>query len=215
MSNTKDIFTLFQDTLKQLSAGAWPAFLRTAGWNYKYDFPSQVLIYAQMPEAVACADQETWQTKLHRQVPADAKGITLLSDEGNGFALHQVYDVSETLAPEGARLPLWQMTPAKEAAVQHALSETFLVPNIEPLEAHFQTVISAILADDATNLSDGVKRLQQGSDILSEMPYAQATCRYARFSSTLQQLPLCIAAGSNPNYQKNTIHFLHDSRMRP
>ena len=177
MSNTENIFTLFQDTLKQLAAGAWPAFLRTAGWNYKYDFPSQVLIFAQMPDAIACADQETWQTKLHRKLLPDARGITLLNDEGAGLTLRQVYDVSETQAPEGTYLPLWQMAPQKETAVQNTLSDTFLEPGTTSLPtasgAFYQTVLSAILADDAKNIADGVKRLQQGSAVLSKMSYEE------------------------------------------
>ena len=34
----------------------WTAFLTSAARLYKYPFPEQLLIYAQRPDATACAD---------------------------------------------------------------------------------------------------------------------------------------------------------------
>ena len=54
MSKTQNIYDLSQETLRALSAGEWPAFLRSAAWNFRFHFGSQVLIYAQRPDATSC-----------------------------------------------------------------------------------------------------------------------------------------------------------------
>ena len=55
----------------------WIEFLNTASNNYKYSFNEQVLIYAQKPNATACADIETWREKKESQ-EAQAKYNTYL-----------------------------------------------------------------------------------------------------------------------------------------
>ena len=39
----------------------WKKFLHTAGHMYKYPFREQMLIYAQRPDATACASLELWK----------------------------------------------------------------------------------------------------------------------------------------------------------
>ena len=70
---------LANETLKEItqSGESWIRFLNTASSNYKYSFNEQVLIYAQNPNATACADMETWNKRLKRWVNKGAKGIAL------------------------------------------------------------------------------------------------------------------------------------------
>ena len=178
MSEPKNILDLLYETEQQLADGAWPSFLQTAGQNYKYDFPSQVLIYAQKPDATACADMDTWNKKLHRQVREDVTGITLLSDLGAQIALRQVFDVSDTISPYGHPVPVWQMAPEKEHAVRTALIETFLPEGIvsipETSAQFFRTVADTILTDHAKALASRVEKLQDRSPLLGALPYTEA-----------------------------------------
>uniref|UniRef100_UPI003204699D hypothetical protein n=1 Tax=Gordoniibacillus kamchatkensis TaxID=1590651 RepID=UPI003204699D len=64
----------------------WADFLRTAAWNYKYPFQDQLLIYAQRPDATACAPIDVWNKRLDRWVKRGAKGIALIEDRGNHLA---------------------------------------------------------------------------------------------------------------------------------
>ena len=63
---------------------------------YKYPFADQLMIYAQRPDATACAEFDIWNNRMNRYVRRGAKGIALL-DESSGFPrLHYVFDVSDT-----------------------------------------------------------------------------------------------------------------------
>ena len=87
----------------------WTAFLTTAARLYKYPFHEQMMIYAQRPDATACADFDIWNNRMNRYVRRGAKGIALL-DESSGFPrLHYVFDVSDTGVRRNSRDPdLWQ-----------------------------------------------------------------------------------------------------------
>lgn len=87
----------------------WTAFLTTAARLYKYPFHEQMMIYAQRPDATACADFDIWNNRMNRYVRRGAKGIALL-DESSGFPrLHYVFDVSDTGVRRNSRdLDLWQ-----------------------------------------------------------------------------------------------------------
>ena len=69
----------------------WTSFLKTAAANYKYPFYDQVLIYAQRPDATACAEIELWNKHFERWVNKGAKGIALLEDSGNRYKLRHVF----------------------------------------------------------------------------------------------------------------------------
>lgn len=126
MSKVISIFKRSVETTEDLARGSWPEFLRTAAWNYRYNFPNQVLIYAQRPQATACASMKDWNQKLHRRVNAGATGIALLEDSGNSMRLSYIFDVEDTHSPTGTPAPIWTMTQEKEEAVRIVLADTFL-----------------------------------------------------------------------------------------
>ena len=103
----------------------WTAFLKTAAWNYKYPFQDQLLIYAQRPNATACAEIELWNQKLGRWVNRGAKGIALLDDSGSRLALRHVFDVSDTNSPQNRPITLWTMQDRYAGAVTETLENTF------------------------------------------------------------------------------------------
>ena len=107
--------------------GGWKQYLDTASRLYKYKFEDQLLIYAQRPDATACAAMELWNEKMHRWVKAGSKGIALIRENENGRArLQYVFDVSDTRPVRGAKMPyLWEMRDEHHPAVLAALERMY------------------------------------------------------------------------------------------
>ena len=88
----------------------WTAFLTTAARLYKYPFHEQMMIYAQCPDATACAEYDLWNDKMGRYVRRGSKGIALVDDSGDKLRLRYVFDISDTGTREHSRTPwLWQL----------------------------------------------------------------------------------------------------------
>ncbi len=88
----------------------WTAFLSTAARLYKYPFHEQMMIYAQRPDATACAEYDLWNEKMGRYVRRGSKGIALVDDSGDKPRLRYVFDISDTGTHEHSRTPwLWQL----------------------------------------------------------------------------------------------------------
>ena len=88
----------------------WTAFLITASRLYKYPFHEQMMIYAQRPDATACAEYDLWNEKMGRYVRRGSKGIALVDDSGDKPRLRYVFDISDTGTREHSRTPwLWQL----------------------------------------------------------------------------------------------------------
>ena len=88
----------------------WTAFLTTAARLYKYPFHEQMMIYAQRPDATACAEYDLWNEKMGRYVRRGSKGIALVDDSGDKPRLRYVFDISDTGTREHSRTPwLWQL----------------------------------------------------------------------------------------------------------
>ena len=78
-----------------VSPDNWMRFLDTASRVYKYTFPQQLLIYAQRPDATACASMEIWNKKMFRWVKKGSKGIALIDTSGDRNRLRYVFDVAD------------------------------------------------------------------------------------------------------------------------
>ena len=121
------ITELANTTSKELSSvNKWTDFLSSAAWQYKYSFEDQVLIYAQRPDARACADFDTWNEKLKRRINRGAKGIALLRERGADFYLDHVFDVSDTYrGMRGVDVKLWEYSDKYDDAIIETLENTF------------------------------------------------------------------------------------------
>ena len=112
-SKYDSIVELYKQHLKRITADAvtWKAFLRSAAYQYKYSFADQVLIHAQRPNAIACADYDTWHLpSLNRRLHRGTKGIALIRREKDGRSrLHYVYDVKDTYSLNDTPFNLWQV----------------------------------------------------------------------------------------------------------
>ena len=122
-SKTEEYLALAQRTANGLTRywESWTDYLTTASRLYKYPFADQLMIYAQRPDATACADFDIWNNRMNRYVRRGAKGIALL-DESSGFPrLHYVFDVSDTGVRRNSRDPdLWQYNDDEQQSELHA-----------------------------------------------------------------------------------------------
>ena len=106
----------------------WAGFLTTAARLYKYPFHEQLLIYAQRPDATACAEYDLWNEKMGRYVRRGSKGIALVDDSGDKPRLRYVFDVSDTGTREHSRTPwLWKLEEQHRDSVSAMLERTYEV----------------------------------------------------------------------------------------
>ena len=104
----------------------WTAFLATAGRLYKYPFPEQLMIYAQRPDATACAEYDFWNQRMRRYIRRGSRGIALIDNSRGRPVLRYVFDVSDTGRMDNGLNPnLWQYREEHRDAVTAALEERF------------------------------------------------------------------------------------------
>ena len=120
------IVRLAVQTAHQITAnsGNYMAFLTTAAHNFKYNFRDQLLIFAQKPDATACAEIKFWN-KHGRWANRGTTGIALLVDTDRGYKLRHVFDMSDTNSRAGRTVPVWQMKPQYEGAAVEALENSY------------------------------------------------------------------------------------------
>ena len=122
-------------------AEAWMQFLRHSARFYKYSFNDQLLIYAQRPEATACASYEIWNNTMHRYVRRGAKGIGLLTPTSNGMQVRYVFDVADTGEMLHSRpVEIWQMQPQHMEAVNLALDNAYNPPPMTNLRDRLKII---------------------------------------------------------------------------
>ncbi len=121
------IYELMEQTVSQVTdkPDAWAGFLKTATRLYKYPFEEQILIYAQRPDATACASIKLWNDSMHRWVNRGAKGIALIDDSAGKTTLRHVFDVSDTHSLHHIPFRLWKMKTAYRDQVIEELSHQF------------------------------------------------------------------------------------------
>ncbi len=138
----------------------WTAFLKSAAWQYKYPFQDQILIYAQRPDATACASIDVWNKKLKAWINRGSKGIALLREGDRGKYLDYVFDISDTHSNNGP-IRLWQYNNRFDDAIIETLENSF--GELKKKSGITDAIISA-----AQNAVEDSK-----SDYLSELKYAK------------------------------------------
>lgn len=124
----KQITELYLNTTLEVASNVdnWLSFLKSASYNYKYRFDEQVLIYAQRPDATACAETITWNKKLKRWINKGAKGIALIDERKGEMGLRFVFDVSDTNSNVyGKQFKLWTAEDKYNDSVIETLEENF------------------------------------------------------------------------------------------
>ena len=127
-SKTKEYLALAQRTANGLTRywESWTDYLTTASRLYKYSFPDQLMIYAQRPDATACADYDIWNNRMNRYVRRGSKGIALLDQSSSVPRLHYVFDVSDTGVRRNSRDPeVWQLNDDLFQPVSEMLAQEY------------------------------------------------------------------------------------------
>ena len=130
-------------TARQITSSyrSWTAFLATAARLYKYPYNEQLMIYAQRPNATACAEYDFWKDRMGRYVQRGSTGIALIDTSGYRPRLRYVFDVADTAPRDAARsFTLWEMRAEHEAAVSAMLNEQYDVPQDGGIIAQFERV---------------------------------------------------------------------------
>ena len=164
-SKTEEYLVLAQRTANGLTRywESWTDYLTTASRLYKYPFADQLMIYAQRPDATACAEFDIWRNRMNRYVRRGSKGIALL-DESSGFPrLHYVFDVSDTGVRRNSRDPeVWQLGPDLVQPVSEMLAATYGISG-ERVSQQLADVAGKLVADYWDNNSGDILAIVDGS----------------------------------------------------
>ena len=212
-SKTEEYLALAQRTANGLTRywESWTDYLTTASRLYKYPFADQLMIYAQRPDATACADFDIWNNRMNRYVRRGAKGIALL-DESSGFPrLHYVFDVSDTGVRRNSRDPeVWQYNDDLKQPVSEMLAATYGISG-ERVSQQLADVAGKLVADYWDNNGGDIRAIVDGSLLMDydeagvEMQFKSA----AAISVTYTLLERC---GFEPTawFDKEDFRAIHE-----
>ena len=212
-SKTEEYLALAQRTANGLTRywESWTDYLTTASRLYKYPFADQLMIYAQRPDATACADFDIWNNRMNRYVRRGAKGIALL-DESSGFPrLYYVFDVSDTGVRRNSRDPeMWQYNDDLKQPVSEMLAATFGISG-ERVSQQLADIAGKLVADYWDNNGEDIRAIVDGSLLMDyddagvEMQFKSA----AAISVTYTLLERC---GFEPTgwFDKDDFQAIHD-----
>ena len=162
MSKFNDIRALADIHAQEISRSPrdWTSYLDTAAQLYRYDFSDSMLIHAQRPEATACAELETWNSKMGRWVNRGAKGIALIDDTGPRKRLRYVFDISDTHLVPGGRTPwLWQIEKEQEKRITEHLIDAYDLDmeGIPSLHSALRKVAEQYVEENLEEAMDGIE----------------------------------------------------------
>ncbi|GLX73672.1 hypothetical protein FBSA30_21220 [Faecalibacterium taiwanense] len=212
-SKTEEYLALAQRTANGLTRywESWTDYLTTASRLYKYPFADQLMIYAQRPDATACAEFDIWRNRMNRYVRRGSKGIALL-DESSGFPrLHYVFDVSDTGVRRNSRDPeMWQYNDDLKQPVSEMLSKTYGISG-ERVSQQLADVAGKLVADYWDNNGEDISAIVDGSLLMDydeagvEMQFKSA----AAISVTYTLLERC---GFEPDgyFDKDSFQAIYD-----
>ena len=162
-SKTEEYLALAQRTANGLTRywESWTDYLTTASRLYKYPFADQLMIYAQRPDATACADYDIWNNRMNRYVRRGSKGIALL-DESSGYPrLHYVFDVSDTGVRRNSRDPeRWEMNDDLFKPVSEMLTAEYGISH-ERLSQQLVNIAEKLVNDYWDNNSGDIQRTRK------------------------------------------------------
>lgn len=167
-SKLRLITDLYGETLTQISKNPddWMSFLECAAMNYKYPFNDQVLIYAQRPEAVACAKIEAWNKQVGRWVNRGAKGIALLSEDNGYTNLRYVFDIADTNSKFGKSFRLWSVSKPYELDIIESLENKYgELDDKSSLGLAIKSVSKILVEDNMQDYLEDLKFYRENSSL--------------------------------------------------
>ena len=212
-SKTEEYLALAQRTANGLTRywESWTDYLTTASRLYKYPFADQLMIYAQRPDATACASFDIWNNRMNRYVRRGSKGIALLDQSSSVPRLHYVFDVSDTGVRRNSRDPeVWQYNDDLKQPVSEMLSKTYGISG-ERISQQLADIAGKLVADYWDNNGGDIRAIVDGSLLMDydeagvEMQFKSA----AAISVTYTLLERC---GFEPAgwFDKDDFQAIHD-----
>ena len=167
MGKYRIVSELVTYTTKEVSRSSenWIQYLNTASKIYKYPFQEQILIYAQRPDATACATMEIWNKSMHCWVNKGAKGIALL-DKNSFSGLKYVFDISDVhKARRIGKFPyLWEMQEVHEEVVLKRLENIYgKTESYSDFIGRIREISQRIAEDIAKETAQNIEYLKKGS----------------------------------------------------
>jgi len=149
------------------SANEWMSFLDSAAWLYKYPWHEQVMIYAQRPDATACASIELWNSTFRRWVNKGAKGIALIDDSSAKPELRYVFDVSDTNSRSNIPFRLWEARRPQYEQIVAELHNHFGDTDIHTgaIQEYIMGVVANAVSDNYKDYVDALANVRDGSGL--------------------------------------------------
>ena len=166
MPKIDDYVQLAAQTAHEIAADGetWRSFLQTASTLYKYSFYDQMMIYAQRPDATACASFELWTNTMRRYVRRGAKGIALLDMTGDVPRYRYVFDISDTGTRQNARTPFtWAIREENRAPIAAMLEKEYEVSANRGLAGQLEEIAMQHVMDYWQEHQDELRDIVDGS----------------------------------------------------
>ena len=167
-NKTEEYLALAQRTANGLTRywESWTDYLTTASRLYKYSFADQLMIYAQRPDATACADYDIWNNRMNRYVRRGSKGIALLDQSSSVPRLHYVFDVSDTGVRRNSRDPeVWQLNDNLFQPVSEMLAQEYGIHH-ERLSQQIADIAGKLAESYWDNNSSDILAIVDGSFLM-------------------------------------------------
>ena len=167
-NKTEEYLALAQRTANGLTRywESWTDYLTTASRLYKYSFADQLMIYAQRPDATACADYDIWNNRMNRYVRRGSKGIALLDQSSSVPRLHYVFDVSDTGVRRNSRDPeVWQLNNDLFQPVSEMLAQEYGIHH-ERLSQQIADIAGKLAESYWDNNSSDILAIVDGSFLM-------------------------------------------------
>lgn len=155
MGKIKETQKLYKEVINEISKNEenWQSFLDSSSWNFKYDFDDQILIYAQRPDAKACATMEEWNKKLKRWINSGTKPIYIFDKNPySEYPFKLVFDLSDTHNYNNTEYKLWTIKKEFEQDIIESLEANF--GDISAKESLAQAIMLASYNMVVDNMED-------------------------------------------------------------
>lgn len=207
MSETKytSYAELAEKTLRRITENTdnWTAFLASCANLYKYPFTDQLMIYAQRPNATACADFDTWNKRMGRYVKRGSSGIALIDDSKNTPRLRYVFDISDTGAR--ANTPEFHLWQCDKGELDAALREAYGVETGETF-TQIESVSETFAAEYWTEHKQDIAGIIAES-FLEEYDIDTVSVRFRQAAAVSMTYAVLHRCGMNPDMYMDSEDF--------
>lgn len=211
-TTVKLINELYEETILDItsSTNKWQYFLKCASMNYKYNFQEQLLIYAQRPNAIACAEIDTWNNTFKRYVNNGCAGIGLLTESNGKPRIRYVWDINDThsiFGRKGKDIKLWKVSKIYEEQVIESLENKY--GELENKDNFVEAIKSVAVNLTEDNSSDYINDFVSNIDNtnLNEIPVEDAIKEYKELLKNSVAYMILNRSGINPDQYFNELDF--------